>query len=208
MKIFFARHGESQANLLHEISNRGLKHPLTPTGRQQAFQLAQRLQDRSISRVYTSPILRALETTGIVANQLGIDYEVSEALREYDLGDLEGMADEKTWELWHELFDAWTKHQRWDKRLPGGESFHEVRERFIPFIEDLIRQYRNTRANLLCVGHGGLYRVMLPLLLENIDQDFITKHGSVGYATVIVSELCSNGLVCLEWNGIQVSSSA
>ena len=29
MRIYFARHGESQANRLHEIANRGLRHGLT-----------------------------------------------------------------------------------------------------------------------------------------------------------------------------------
>jgi broad specificity phosphatase PhoE len=89
MKIFFARHGESQANILHEISNRGLKHPLTQNGREQAHLLAEKFQDRPLSRVFSSPVLRAIETTVIVANQLGVDYHVSEALREYDLGDYE-----------------------------------------------------------------------------------------------------------------------
>lgn len=206
MKIFFARHGESQANLLHEISNRGLKHPLTPKGRQQALQLAQALRGRSIVRIYSSPVLRALETTITVAKQLGVEYEVTEALREYDLGDLEGRADEKTWELWHEVVEAWTKHRNWDKRASGGENFHEVRERFVPFLEGLIRQYRDTEANLLCIGHGGLYRVMLPLVLENLDRDFISKHPALDYASIIISELRSDRLICLEWNGIQVSS--
>ena len=36
MRILFARHGESQANRLHEISNRGLRHGLTKAGRWQA----------------------------------------------------------------------------------------------------------------------------------------------------------------------------
>jgi broad specificity phosphatase PhoE len=139
MRIIFARHGESQANLLHEISNRGLKHPLTQKGRQQALVLAQQLQTESITRIYSSPVLRAIETTVILANQLGVEYEVTEALREYDLGDLEGRSDEVVWEFWHELFDGWTKHQLWDKRAPGGESFLDVRQRFAPFIDALIQ---------------------------------------------------------------------
>ena len=204
MNIFFARHGESQANLLHEISNRGLKHPLTEKGRRQAFQLAQALRRRDITRIYSSPVLRALETTILMANRLGVEYEIAAALREYDLGDLEGQADEKTWQSWRELFDAWTKYQRWDKRAPGGESFHEVRERFVPFIEGLIRQYRDTPANLLCLGHGGLYWVMLPLVLKNIDYDFISSH-PLDYATAVVSQLSADGLFCLEWNGVQVT---
>jgi broad specificity phosphatase PhoE len=206
MKIFFARHGESQANILHEISNRGLKHPLTLKGRQQAFDLAQKLQDCSIARIYSSPVLRAIETTVIVANHLGIDYEVTEALREYDLGELEGRSDENVWTLWQELFDDWTKRQRWENCAPGGETFYDVRERFVPFIDGLIQRYQDTDTNLLCLGHGGLYWVMLPLVLKNIDTKFISEHPSFGYATTVVSELRPEGLICIEWNGGQVVS--
>ncbi len=204
MKIFFARHGESQANLLHEISNRGLKHPLTQKGRQQALTLAQKLQDQSISYIYSSPVLRAIETTAIVANHLGIEYEVTEALREYDLGELEGRGDEQTWDVRREVFDAWTKYRHWEKRALGGENFYEVQERFVPFITGLIQHHRDTQVNLLCIGHGGLYWVMLPQVLKNIDTEFIASHPSFGYATVVISELRTEGLVCLEWDGLPV----
>ena len=40
MRLYFVRHGESEANLLHEFSNSGLKHPLTLTGVAQAQALA------------------------------------------------------------------------------------------------------------------------------------------------------------------------
>jgi len=90
MRIYFARHGESQANLLHEISNRGLRHGLTRKGREQAVALAQRLQHRPIAHIYSSPVLRAIETSVILANRLEVDYEITDALREYDCGILEG----------------------------------------------------------------------------------------------------------------------
>jgi len=40
----FVRHGESQANLLHEFSNRGWKHGLTDVGIQQAHLLLDQLK--------------------------------------------------------------------------------------------------------------------------------------------------------------------
>lgn len=206
MKIFFARHGESQANLLHEISNRGLRHPLTQKGREQALLLAQKLRDHSISYIYTSPVLRAIETTVLIANYLGVEYEVTEALREYDLGELEGKADERTWEIWQKLFDDWMKYRHWQRRASGGENFYDVKNRFVPFINGLIQQYGGTETNLLCIAHGGLYWVMLPQVLTNIDTEFILDHQTFEYASAIVTELRSEGLVCLQWNGIMVSS--
>jgi broad specificity phosphatase PhoE len=201
MKLFFARHGESQANILHEISNRGLKHPLTLTGREQALALVDALRQRSITRVYSSPVLRAVETAIVVAHQLGVEYEVSEALREYDMGELEGRADEAAWQAWHDLFDAWLRDGRYDRRAESGESFYEVRDRFVPFIDGLIRQYAHSEANLLCVAHGGLYWMMLPQVLRNVDPAFIRDRGGFAYAGVVVAEHTPQGLVCVEWNG-------
>ena len=165
MNIYFARHGESQANLLHEISNRGLRHGLTPRGREQAAELARRLENVAVTRIYSSPLLRAIETSVILAHHLSLEYEVVDALREYDCGIAEGRTDAAAWQLWQELFDAWTIHGQYEQRIEGGESFLEVRARFVPFIEGLVTQYAATSAGIICVAHGGLYRMMLPLVL-------------------------------------------
>jgi probable phosphoglycerate mutase len=110
MRICFTRHGESQANLLHEVSNRGLRHGLTRKGREQAVTLAHQLQGLPIAHIYSSLLLRAIETSVILAHQLDADFEVVEALREYDCGILEGRSDETGWQMWQALWDAWVKH--------------------------------------------------------------------------------------------------
>ena len=196
MKIVFARHGESQANLLHEISNRGLRHGLTRSGRDQAAALALRLKKRAITRIYSSPVLRAIETSILVANHLNLDYEVVDALREYDCGALEGRSDEAAWQGWQALYDAWTIHQRWEQSLEGGESFFDVQKRFVPFIDGLIQQFKDSEAQILCISHGGTYRMMLPLVLNNYEEA-LAGHG-FGYTTCLVAELRPEGLFSIE----------
>ena len=200
MRIYFTRHGESQANLLHEISNRGLRHGLTARGHEQAEALAQRLQAHPIKYIFSSPLLRALETSMIVANRLGVEYEVTDALREYDCGILEGRSDNVAWQGWQLLFDAWTVHHRWEQRIEGGESFYDIRGRFEPFIERLVKQYGETETEIVCVSHGGVYCVMLPEILKNVEAKFFSKYG-IHNTSCIVTEWRSNGLYCVEWNG-------
>jgi broad specificity phosphatase PhoE len=200
MRIYFVRHGESQANLLHEISNRGLRHGLTREGREQAVALADRLRNPGITHIFSSPLLRAIETTVILAYRLEIDYEVVDALREYDCGIAEGRSDAKAWQLWQALADAWVIDRRWEQRIEGGESFHDLRERFVPFIEGLVNRYGSTEAGIVCVSHGGVYRMMLPLVLENVDDEMFARHG-FDYTSCIVSEWRPGGLYCVEWNG-------
>jgi broad specificity phosphatase PhoE len=203
MKIYFTRHGESQANVLRQISNRGLTHPLTRTGREQAAALADRLQDRAITRIYSSPMLRAIETSVIVANRLNLEHEVTDALREFDCGIAEGRSDEIGWQMWRAVFDDWSGHKRWERRIEGGESFYDIRNRFVPFIERLAAQYGGTDANLLCVTHGGVLWMMLPQVLKNVNNDMMSKYG-FAHTTCIVAELGPNGLHCVEWGGVVI----
>ena len=68
----FVRHGESQANLLHEFSNRGWKHGLTDVGIQQAHLLLDQLKPYPLAAIYTSPLLRACQTAEVVGQALGM----------------------------------------------------------------------------------------------------------------------------------------
>ena len=200
MKIYFTRHGESEANLLREHSNRGFKHPLTEKGRAQAAALAQKLVDIPINRLFTSPIMRAVQTAEILSDALGVSYEITDALREYDCGILEGRADEAAWQLHFAVFDAWVHQKDWERRIEGGESFIEIRDRFVPFIEQLIVEYGESLVNIVLVGHGGLYRCMLPLVLANADSDFVLKQ-PMGNTACIVAEAGPEGLTWIKWEG-------
>jgi broad specificity phosphatase PhoE len=55
MKLYFVRHGESEANILREFSNRGFKHGLTERGFQQAKQLGLNLEGISIKKYTAAP---------------------------------------------------------------------------------------------------------------------------------------------------------
>jgi 2,3-bisphosphoglycerate-dependent phosphoglycerate mutase len=200
MRITFARHGESQANVANEIANRGLRYGLTRRGRQQAEALAERLRGRPIARIVCSPLLRAVETAIVVAQRLDLDYAPDDALREYDCGVLEGRSDEEAWRLWHELADAWLLRGRLEERLEGGESFNDVRARFEPFLAGLLRsEAGGTGAEVLCVAHGGLYRLMLPLLLRDCPAALAER--GFGYASTLSAEVRAGALYCVEWDG-------
>ncbi len=200
MRIHFARHGESQANLLHEISNRGLKHGLTTRGHAQALAMAHRLQRHPIAHIYSSPLLRAVETSIILANRLGVHYQVTDALREYDCGIVEGRADDEGWRLWQDLFDAWVVHRRCEERIEGGESLNDIRARFEPFVQGLVDRYRETETEVVCVSHGGVYTMMLPLVLRNVDTELVLHRG-FDYTACVVAELRPAGLYCVQWDG-------
>lgn len=205
MKLYFVRHGESTANLLWEFSNTGFKHPLTEKGVEQARAVARGLSGVQIEQIYTSPIMRAVQTAQILAESLQVPLEITEALREWSVGIYEGTTDPVGWALHRQVRDDWFIHQKLDSKMPGGESFYEIQERFVPFIEALVRDDGNSNRSVVLVGHGGLYMAMLPVIFRNVDFDFASQHG-FSYTAYASAETRSDGLYCLSWCGVSLSA--
>lgn len=201
MRLYLVRHGESEANIQHVISNYASHFGLTERGRQQVHELADRLKDLPITTMYSSPVLRAMDTADILYEILGLPYRVTEALREYNCGVLEGKSDEESWRLHHQYYEDWTIRHNYTNKPEGGESFVDIQNRFVPFIESL---KRDDDEDILLVGHGGLFHLMLPLILSNIDDDFVRTH-TIGHAECVVAEFQGDGFKCLAWGDIQFS---
>jgi len=198
MKLYFVRHGESEANIQHVISNRESPFELTPRGRGQAKALAENLKDIPITAVYSSPVLRARETAEILSQSFHLPSQVTEALREYDCGILEEKSDEASWKLHREIAEAWTVNHNYLHKPEGGENFLDIKKRFIPFIESFTHNHLNSQNHILFVSHGGLLQLMLPEILTNIDHDFVRLHG-IGHTQCIIVELLHDELICKQW---------
>ena len=198
MRLYFVRHGESEANTRHIISNRESPLGLTLLGKAQAGALAERLRNVAFDAIFCSPVYRARETADILSTAFGIHYQVTEALREYDCGILEDQSDEESWRLHSGYFEDWTLRHNYASKPEGGECFLDIRDRFIPFINNLIDNDSIQDSNLLLIGHGGLFLLMLPLILSNVDHSFTISHG-IGNAEYVLAEQRQNELVCLQW---------
>jgi broad specificity phosphatase PhoE len=206
MKIYFARHAESQANRLHVISNRQIPHGLTDAGRSQAARLAERLENSSIERIFSSPLLRAVQTASLIAEHLHVSWEPADGLREFDCGIAEGRSDGVAWGLWQAEYEAWVFNHDYAFQIEGGESFYEVRQRFEKCINTLLSIDGAPNTNLLCISHGGIYSLMFPLIMANVTPDMIKKLG-FDYTSCIVALKRAHDLVCVEWNGVKVQYS-
>ena len=201
MKLYFVRHGESEANVLKVISNRGLIHPLTELGRQQAAQLAQSLAAVPIAKIYASPLLRARQTAEIVSAALNLPVEIADALREPDCGMAEGRSDEAAWAEHRRTWTAWLDEQRYDYRIEGGESFNDLRACFVPFIDRLLAEHGDTSDQLLLISHGALLITMLSVMLANAKAVFAEWRPIPNTGTIVV-ERQATGWVCVDWCGV------
>lgn len=91
-EIFIARHGQNEDNA-RGILNGRRDLPLTDLGREQAQQLAQSIDELSLSfdKIYSSPLSRASETAKIIADKIGLDeIEIMPNLIERDFGIMTG----------------------------------------------------------------------------------------------------------------------
>ena len=203
MKLYFVRHGESDANIQHVISNRDSRFGLTVPGRTQAATLAKNLRNIPVAAVYSSPVLRARETAEILSQSFGLPYHVTEALREYDCGILEEKSDAESWKLHREIAEDWTLNQNYLRKPEDGECYLDIKGRFIPFVEGFVKNGLHAQEHILFVSHGGLLQLMLPEVLANIDHTFVRSHG-IGHTQCIVAESVHERLVCRQWGDLRL----
>jgi broad specificity phosphatase PhoE len=198
MRLYFVRHGESEANRTRTFANWTTGHPLTETGVAQAKALAERLETEGVTHPYSSPVLRARQTSAILSERLRCPVQVTHSLREFDVGRFEGTNDPEGWREYGEVVEAWARGDS-HRRIDQGESLDDIRLRFAPFVFELVeRSQPEDRA--VFVSHGGIYRAMLPLVLVNVAVGFATEHVLENTACV-VGEVVDGALVCREWCG-------
>lgn len=150
--ILLARHGETDWNRENRFQGHA-DPPLNERGREQARELAARLQGEPVAAVYASPLARARETAEIVAAQLGRSVETVAALREVDVGSWAGLTRAQVRERFPEAFARWVAHgPGWD----DGETYEQMGERVVEALYELAR--RHPGEQILVVTHGGPVR--------------------------------------------------
>ncbi|MDQ6758537.1 MAG: histidine phosphatase family protein [Acidobacteriota bacterium] len=131
------RHGATDA-VGHTITGRLPGVHLNELGRQQAVALPERLKTFEISALYSSPMERTLESAEPLAQALGLQVEVSQALLEVDFGAWSGLTIEEL-----QTRDDWKMYNsfRSSSRPPGGELIGEVQIRMVTEMDRLRLQH-------------------------------------------------------------------
>jgi len=149
--FWFLRHGESEGNNARLLQGRA-DFPLSQRGREQARRVAGWFADKGIRAVLCSPLARAAQTAGILADALGLgEPQPREELTELDPGLFTGLAAE---DIRARFPEAWAAFQResWEG-VPGAERAAGLLERAGRLWEELAA--RAAEGPLLCVTHSG-----------------------------------------------------
>ena len=151
MELFVARHGETEWNAVSRLCGR-TDLPLNDTGKLQAETLAKAIvaQGFEIDALFASPLLRAQQTAGIVAEHLRLTIQTDERLIEQNYGDFEGGSTQNP--------DFLNNKRQFAYRYPNGESMMQVGFRVYSFLEEL--KQRKDLNRVLLVSHGGTCRVL------------------------------------------------
>ncbi len=167
MKIYIIRHGESYSNTQGRMMSL-TDLPLTEKGRQQALSAGPYLKKlyagKEPDKIFSSDLKRANETVRLASGCEEII--VTPLVREMDLGVLEGM----TWEERYSKYAHISLETGLSEaKMPGGESFFEVKERCRRFIDTYLRPMPDD-ASVLIGTHGICMRVLTNLLMGKDDS--------------------------------------
>ena len=152
--IFLARHGESDWNAANRFQGHS-DRPLTDLGRRQAEALADAVGQEKVDAIYSSPLIRALETARIVGARTGLGVLEDADLREVDTGGWSGLSRQEVQERFPEGFERWASGGAgWE----DGESYEEMAERTLRAVRRIAEAHPGGR--VLVVSHGGPIRAI------------------------------------------------
>jgi probable phosphoglycerate mutase len=145
-ELWLIRHGETEWTISGAHTGR-TDIPLTPTGEQQAAQIARCLAGRKFTLVLTSPLQRARETCRLAGYGAGAVMDPD--LREWDYGAYEGRTSA---EIQKEV-PGWTI---WTGPVPRGETIEQVASRARRVIERALA----AGGDVALCAHGHVLRVL------------------------------------------------
>jgi len=138
-KVYFVRHAKPDFSIVDDYIR-----PLTEEGCKDCKKVTKFLKDKSITKVFSSPYKRAVDTVKDFAESLGLNIHIVHDFRERKIN--KG--------LWIEDFNAFAKEQwnNFDYKLPEGECLNEVQKRNIKALISLLEEDIDENIAIGCHG--------------------------------------------------------
>ena len=151
-RLCIVRHGQTQWNAEQRVQGQ-LDVPLSDTGRAQARRVAAALPENRFRALYSSDLLRVLQTAEPAAERFGLAPRLEPALRERHYGQFQALT-------YAEAMAAMPEdYARFEARDPehdfgGGESLRDFYDRAIGCLESIARRHEGE--DVLVFTHGGV----------------------------------------------------
>jgi broad specificity phosphatase PhoE len=160
-KLFLVRHGQSAGNAEGRFGGHSAT-PLSPLGFEQAKVTAGALAKENISAIYSSDLLRAVQTAEPLAKLLGIEINKDPAFRERNVGVLEGLTFDESKQAHPEDYYALV-NRNVHHVITKGESYRDLLDRITVQLREIIRSHRGGRIAIF-THTGALCFMTLHLL--------------------------------------------
>lgn len=172
-----ARHGETDWNIAGILQG-WMDVEINDKGRRQAYELVATFSTVGFAKIYSSPLIRSLETAEIIARSLRLDPPESiDGLKERNFGAIQGIPKAELAELNPILLQQILKRNP-ATHFEQGESMDEFAERVLDGIVAVARP--NTGKRILVITHGWV-------------MDVITRHIAGLPRTAILNMKRKNG---------------
>ncbi|MBO7727368.1 MAG: histidine phosphatase family protein [Oscillospiraceae bacterium] len=178
--IYIIRHGQTELNNKKALQGRS-DHPLNDTGIAQAQEAAAMLQGIKFDAVYSSPLIRAIQTAKILAPEL--EPIIDERLIEMDYGPYEGMDLQNLAPEVITFFSDFIHNPAPD----GMEQLGSVVDRAGLFIQE----HGRTSGNILISTHAIAMKGILEYLTPESRGGYWNKY--VGNCEVYITEYLPDG---------------
>ena len=175
MTVYVVRHGQSTANLkgVHAGWN---QVPLSEKGIKDAENAKRILQGIEFKKVYTSDLIRAIETADIALPKH--EKEQSSLLREISVGILEGKSPAECKELYGDSYIEARKSR--DFSFFGGESNQNQYDRIAKFLKSLERNALDDDSIAIFCHEGSVKNMLNYVLNTSIPlTDTVLYNGAV-----------------------------
>lgn len=162
-RALVVRHGRTEYNRAGLFRGR-LDVPLDQTGLEQARQVGEFLAAPRwgpIAAIYTSPMTRARQTAGPLAELCGLSVVPDERLHDVDVGAWQGRPGAEVKAEYPREYRMW-ENEPADFSFPGGESLRLVQDRVMNLFGDLLAQYPGQNVALFS------HRVPVKLLIAGV----------------------------------------
>ncbi len=163
--FYYVRHGQTLFNVWNRMQGAS-GSPLTDLGRDQAMEARNVLDTIHFSYAFVSSTQRTRETASIILNGKDTKVFTTQALKEVNFGEFEGVVTD-SWEK--EIIERHKNHENWTD--VGGENTEMVKQRMMHILYKSISAAKDGD-NILLVSHGTYYLTMLEVLF-GLDRDTV-----------------------------------
>lgn len=155
--IIIVRHGECKGNRKGLFRGRS-DFPLNETGLNQVKELAKAIRAMQPTMVFTSPLLRAVQTAKSIQRECNIKLEEREGLNNIMLGPWEGQSKGCIAEKYPEQWKIWLNDPE-ELDIPGMESLDSVQKRAKSDLDNIIQNHWGETVAL--VSHRAVLKPLI-----------------------------------------------